>query len=262
MELNLQDKVVVVTGGGTGIGKAVANAFAKEGCKLAICDISAQNLENVQKEFKDAGYELFTKLVDVSKHEEVQAFADDVSAHYGKMDVWVNNAGVLPYAFLLEMDPAEWKRVMEINLDSVFFGIQAAGRHMKESGGGVILNTSSFGGKLSTTRRAPYAASKRGINALVELAAGELAPYNIRVNGVAPGSIETAMQAARPAEERKKSVSRIALHRACTPEELALTYVFLGSDAASYITGTVVEVDGGKVCVQDPESAWEAAEKK
>ena len=261
MELNLQDKVVVVTGGGTGIGKAVANAFAKEGCKIAICDISMQNLENAHKEFKDAGYEIFTKLVDVSKYEEVQGFADDVCAHYRKMDVWVNNAGILPNAFILDMDPVEWKRVMEVNLDSVFWGIQAAGRHMKESGGGVILNTSSFGGKISTTRRAPYTASKTGVNALVKLAAGELAPYNIRVNGVAPGSIETAMQSTRPAEERKKSVSRVALQRACTPEELALTYVFLGSNAASYITGTVVEVDGGKVCIQDPESAWAAAGK-
>jgi NAD(P)-dependent dehydrogenase (short-subunit alcohol dehydrogenase family) len=261
MELNLQGKVVVITAGGSGIGKAVAEAFAKEGCKIAICDISEPNMENTRKEFEKAGYELFTKMVDASVYEEVEDFADDVVAHYGKMDIWVNNAGIQTRAFILDMDPADWRRVMQVNLDSAFWGIKAAGRCMRESGGGVILNTSSFGGKLSTTRRAPYTASKTGLNALVKIAAGELAPYNIRVNAVAPGTVETAMQNSRPPEETKKAIARIAMQRGCSTEEVAQTYVFLASDAASYITGAIVDVDGGKVCIQDPDVAWEFAKK-
>ena len=256
MELNLSGKVVVITAGGLGIGKAVAEAFAKEGCRIAICDISSANLENARKEFEEAGYELYTKVVDASIYEEVQAFGDDVVKHYGKIDIWINNAGIQTQAFILDMDPADWRRVMQVNLDSAFWGIKVAGRCMRESGGGVILNTSSFGGKLSTTRRAPYTASKSGLNALVRIAAGELAPYNIRVNAVAPGTIDTALQVP---EQMKKAITRIAMQRAGSAGEVAQTYVFLASDAASYITGEIVDVDGGKVCIQDIDAAWEYA---
>ncbi|NLW90667.1 MAG: SDR family oxidoreductase [Syntrophomonadaceae bacterium] len=256
MELNLRGKVVVITAGALGIGEAVALAFAKEGCKIAICDISSANLENACKEFEKSGYKLFTKVVDVSIYEEVQAFGDDVVKHYGKIDIWINNAGIQTQAFILDMEPADWRRVMQVNLDSAFWGIQVAGRCMRESGGGVILNTSSFGGKLSAAKRAPYTASKSGLNALVRIAAGELAPYNIRVNAIAPGTIHTAIQVP---EQMKKAITRIAMQRVGTAEEVAQTYVFLASDAASYITGEIVYIDGGKVCIQDIDTAWEYA---
>lgn len=259
MDLNLQGKVVVVTAGGAGIGKAIAKEFAKEGCKIAICGRTAETLEATKKEFENDGYEMFTKTADAGDYEAVQSFADAVFAHFGRIDVWINNAGRQSYSFIIDTDPAVWKDVMRVNLDSVFWGIKVAGSYMKKSGG-VILNTSSFGGKLSTARRAPYFASKNGVNALTKIAAAELAPYNVRVNAVAPGSVESPMLwNSRPPEETRKALARISMQRACSPEEVAKVYVFLASDAASYITGTVVDVDGGKVIVQDPEAPWEAA---
>lgn len=261
MDLNLAGKVVVITGAASGIGKSVAYEFAKEGCKVAICDISAENLAKVRAEFEAQGFDIFVGIVDVSSYNAVNGFALDVVKTFGRIDVWINNAGIPANKSILDTTPEEWSRVIRINLDSVFWGIKAAAAQMKETGGGVILNTSSYTSLVPASRRAPYAASKGGINALVRLAAGELAPYGIRVNAVAPGTIETAMQAARPAEEKKKAVSTIALQRAGLPEELAKVYAFLASDAASYLTALVLEVSGGKLCIQDPEVPWAELQK-
>mgnify|MGYP004636640029 CR=1 FL=1 len=260
MELNLKDKVVVITGAGQGIGKAVADGFGQEGCKLAICDISKENLAAVTEEFEALGYPVFTGIVDVSDYDQMKKFGDDVVEHYGKVDVWINHAGIAENKGLLESDHSEWERVLKINLNSALYGIQIAGNLMKGHGG-VILNTSSYSSLVPASRRTAYVASKAAINGVTRMAGGELAPYGIRVLAIAPGTIETPMQLIRSPEEKKAAVAKIALQRACKPEELAKVYVFLASDAACYMTSLVIEVSGGKLAIQDPDTPWKRAGK-
>lgn len=255
MELNLKGKVVVITGAGQGIGKAVANAFGKEGCKIAICDISQENLDKVSAEFQSLGYEIFTGIVDVSSYEQLQKFGNDVVAQFGKIDVWINHAGIAENKAFLESTPQDWERVLKINLNSFLYGAQIAANLMKENGG-VILSTSSYSSIVPASRRTAYVASKAATNAVTRMLGGELAPYGIRVLAIAPGTIETPMQLIRSPEEKKAAVAKIALQRACKPEELAQTYVYLASDAACYLTALTVEVSGGKLAIQDPETPW------
>lgn len=262
MELNLKGKVVLVTGAGQGIGKAVAEAFAKEGCKIAIVDFNPESLKKVEAEFTAAGYEVYTGAADVSDYAQMKAVGDAVVAKFGRVDVWVNHAGIATMSPILEGTPEEWDKVMKVNLYSVMYGVRIAADLMKDNGGGVILNTSSFSTIIPAFKRLAYVASKTGINAVTRLAGAELAPYGIRVLAIAPGSIETPMQAAiRTPEEKKIAMKKIGLQRACQPEELAQTYVYLASDAASYMTSTVVEVSGGKLAIQEPEAPWVYAGK-
>lgn len=261
MKLNLKGKVVLITGAAQGIGKAVANAFGMEGCKLAICDISQDNLNKVSEEFAVAGYELLTGVVDVSNYEQLQKFGEEVVEKFGRVDVWINHAGIAENKPLMESAPQDWDRILRVNLNSVLYGIQIAAKFMEKTGGGVILNTSSYSSLVPASRRTAYAASKAAVNAVTRLAGGELAPLGIRVLAIAPGTIETPMQANRSPEEKKAAVAKIALQRACKPEELANTYVYLASDAASYITALVLEVSGGKLSIQDPEVPWARAGK-
>lgn len=261
MELNLKDKVVVITGAGQGIGKAVAEAFGKEGCKLAICDISQENLDKVSAEFTAAGYEIFTGIVDVSSYEQLQKFGNDVVAKFGQVNVWINHAGIAENKAFLESTPQDWERVLKINLNSFLYGSQIAANLMKETGGGVILSTSSYSSIVPASRRTAYVASKAATNAVTRMLGGELAPYGIRVLAIAPGTIETPMQLIRSPEEKKAAVAKIGLQRACKPEELAQTYVYLASDAACYLTSLTVEVSGGKLAIQDPEVPWQRAGK-
>jgi len=259
MKLGLSGKTVVVTGGASGIGKAVAKAFGEEGARIALCDINEANLDATEAELKAAGVDVYTGRADVSDYNAVESFARSVSGYFGRIDIWINNAGIPSNKSILDTSPDEWDRVLRTNLDSVFYGIKCAAELMKDTGGGVILNTSSYTSILPASRRAAYAATKGGINAVTKVAAGELAPFGIRVNSIAPGTIETPMQSIRPPEEKKKAVEKIAMQRPCDPEELAKVYVFLASDAASYLTAVILEVSGGKLCIQDPEAPWKEA---
>lgn len=161
MKLHLSGKTAVITGGAQGIGKAMAKAFAAEGCHVAVCDNGA-----------------------------VCDFASDVSAAYGTLDVWINNAGILFPKPVLGQELSDFERVIRVNLSSVFNGTQAAGKEMQKSGGGVIINSASFAGILPTAYRCSYAASKAGIIAFTKETAAKLAPHQIRVVAIAPGMVE------------------------------------------------------------------------
>lgn len=256
MELGLKDKVVVITGGATGIGKAAALAFAREGCKLAICGRSPKKLSNVELEFQQAGFSLLTQTADASKNEELSAFADTVVKAYGKIDIWVNNAGIYPQKALMDMSEAEWEEVMNINLKSVFLGCKIAFSYMKDRKIGVILNAASFASLIPSAGSGAYAVSKVGISWLTKVLAAELAPYNIRVNGYIPGLIKTDITDGVIEGNEERFANQVALHRLGTPEDLADGIVYLASDAAGYITGTHLEISGGKFCVQNPQYAW------
>ena len=258
MDLHLNGKVVAVTGGSEGIGKAIALAFAREGCKVAICSRSQTKLDAAAAEFRAKGHELYTRSVDVSVAEQLYGFVDEVYRDFGRIDIWVNNTGQTIVKSILEMGLEDWDRIMRTNLDSYFIGTQAAGRYMKECGGGAIVNVASFGGLMPPMYRSAYCTSKHAINWLTRCSAAEFAPFGIRVNAVAPGSINTAMQAAagRTPEDVARVARNFALHRPGEPEEVANVALFLASDMSSYCDGIVVECSGGKFLAQDCDSAW------
>lgn len=258
MDLHLEGKVAAITGGSEGIGKAVAMALLKEGCKVAICSRSEAKLEAAKEEFRVAGYEVFTKSVDVGVADQLYQFVDDVAEHFGRIDIWVNNAAMTIVKSILELSLEEWDQVLKTNLDSYFIGTQASARHMKETGGGIIINMASFGGIMPPMYRSAYCTSKRAIEWLTRCSAAELAPFGIRVNACAPGTINTAMQkaAGRSPEDVARVAKNFALHRPGEPEEVANVVLFLASDMSSYCDGIVVECSGGKFISQDCDAAW------
>lgn len=263
MELGLRGKSVVITGGaGGGIGTETALAFAAEGCRVAICDMNETGLADLQKDFAEKGYELYTEKVDVSSISQLQAFADHVHETYGRIDIWINHAGVNRLRFFEEFTEADWDFIVNINLKATFFGTQIVSAYMKRDGGGVILNTASYAGLTPYSKGVPYGATKAGILNMTRSTAGILAPYGIRVNAVAPGGVETVLTRERYKDPvfKKNAVSRIAMQRIGLAEEMARCYVFLASDAASYMTGTYIEATGGKYCIQDPANPWEHKE--
>lgn len=257
MQLNLTGKTAVITGGAQGIGKIMARAFAEEGCHVAVCDINKDALAAASEEFRESGHKLYTAQLDVCDNEAVCDFASNVTAEYGSLDIWINNAGILFPKPVLEQELSDFERVIRVNLSSVFNGTQAAGREMKKNGGGVIINSASFAGILPTAYRCSYAASKAGIIAFTKETAAELAPHQIRVVAIAPGMVEVGMMTERlKGPEREEIISRIAMRRCAKPEEVADLAVFLASDAASYLTGSVYEITGGQNCIQDIMKPW------
>lgn len=257
MDLQLTGKVVVITGGAAGIGAACAAAFLQEGCQVAICGRSQEKLDAFKASMVQAGYELFDCVADVANQQALEEFAQQVYAKYGRIDIWVNNAGISHKTKLLEMAATDWDKVMDINLKSVFLGAQVAARYMRKGEGGVILNASSYAAVIPSAGGGAYAASKAAVSSLTRTLAAELAPYNIRVNGYIPGVIATQMNSKRLAEQPGATLGQIALNRAGDAKEVAAGLVFLASGAASYITGTDLEISGGKFAVQIPGEPWE-----
>lgn len=262
MELNLSGKTVAVTGGAGGIGAQVALEFAREGARVAVCDISAENLERLSERFKQQGFELFTGRVNVSIADELYGFAESVVSALGRLDVWVNNAGVNRTKPFLELTQQDWDFITGTNLNSVFWGTRAAAEQMMKTGGGAIINTASYSGLMPTSRAVPYSATKAAILSMTRSTAGSLAPYGIRVNAVVPATVNTAIIAKRleNPSDRESIVGRIALGRVAEPSELAKLYTFLASEVASYITGSAYEASGGKYCIQDVSAPWRLAE--
>ena len=259
MDLGLKGKIVVITGGAQGIGKAAALEFAKEGAVCAVCARREERLKEAQEEFAAKGYELFAMKADVTKHEELQAFADAVAAKYGRIDVWINNAGANHFQKLIDYTVEEFRAMLDINLVSMFDGSCIAARHMKETGGGVILNASAYSAYTPIAGKGPYAACKNGMLSLVKVMAAEFAPYHIRVNAYAPGPIHTEINQANIDKfGEEKLASDIPMKRIGEPEELAQAICFLASDsAAGFINGVCLEISGGKRCVQNPMFGYE-----
>lgn len=189
MELNLKDKVVAVTGGTSGIGEEAAFAYAKEGALLAVCGRNPGKLDAIVKRFAAADYPLLTMPADVTDNAQLKAFAHKVAAEYGRIDVWVNNAGICIHRPFDELTEEEWYSVVDSNLKSVFFGSAHAAEQMRKTGGGVIINTSSFTSILPTAGKAIYSATKAGVNTLTATLAIELAADHIRVVGIARATL-------------------------------------------------------------------------
>lgn len=260
MDLNLKGKSVVVTGGGTGIGEAAALEFAREGAQVSICGRRLDRLQEMARRAADQGLTIRYYQVDVTDTVALEAMAEQIVQEVGGIDVWVNNAGIAINRPVLEFTEEEYRKVVAINMDAVFFGSQIAARHMIRQGrGGVILNAESYAVKIPHAQGAVYAATKAAVQSFVRSFAANLAPYGIRVIGYIPGMIVSEISEESIRENRKLYTQNIAMQRLGRPEDLAKTLVFLASDGAGYISGTDVEIAGGKYAVQDSEFPWKQA---
>lgn len=240
--MRFKDKIVMVTGGAAGIGRVTAEAFAREGAKLAICDV---NPETGEAAAKFLGAEASFEKVDVANETAVSEWTDQVVKRYGRIDVLVNNAGITRDALLLRMKAADWDLVMNINLKGAFLCTRAVVRYMAQQRSGRIVNVASVVGVVGNAGQANYVASKAGLIGLTKTVAREFAARGITVNAVAPGFIETQMTAVLSEKVKESFLSQIPLGRAGTAEEVASAVTFLASDQAAYLTGQVLHVSGG-----------------
>ncbi|HYC62199.1 MAG TPA: SDR family oxidoreductase [Thermoanaerobaculia bacterium] len=235
MNLDLKDKVVIVTGGAAGIGRATVEAFEREGAKAVVWDVPA---------------------VDVTEADVVNAAVDEVMQQHGRIDVLVNNAGIVRDAQLIkwkdgevlsQMDDATFDAVINVNLKGVFLCTRAVAPHMIKGGGGVVLNASSIVGLYGNFGQTNYAATKAGVISFTKTWARELGKFNIRVNCVAPGFIATEMVKAMPQKVLDGMAAKTPLGKMGEPEDIANAYVWLASGAARFVHGAVLSVDGGLV---------------
>lgn len=260
MNLGLEGKTVVITGGTSGIGKAAALAFLDEGCRVAVCGRNEEKLRAMQEQCQ--GKPLLAHRADVTDTKSLKAFGEAALKAFGRVDVWLNNAGLSDPMPFMDADEAAFDRMININLKAVFFGSQVAAELMKVTGsdkkapGGVIINTSSFTSVIPTAGKALYGATKAAVTNLTQTLAAELAADGIRVVSIVPGYIATEMTEQNIAANREWLVSNITMKRLGTVGDMAGAYVFLASDAAAYITGAELQVAGGKLCVQNPMWSW------
>ena len=193
MDLGLKGKVVGITGGSSGIGEAVALAFAAEGALVAVCGRNQEKLDELKKKFDEAGYPLYTDALDVSDLDALKAFVGHCAAWQGHLDVWINNAGLNIRKYFEEYTPEEFDKIIATDLRAVFFGSQYAAAEMRKTGGGAIINTSSFSALIPSGNVGPYAAAKAGVSNMTGHMAASLAPDHIRVNAVFPGITVTPL---------------------------------------------------------------------
>ena len=242
----LEGKVALITGAARGIGKALAIRFAQEGADIAFTDLVIdENAEATKNEIEKLGVKCQAYASDASNFEETEKVVNNVKEDFGKIDILVNNAGITKDGLMLRMTEQQWDLVLKINLKSAFNFIHAVLPIMLRQRSGSIINMASVVGVHGNAGQANYAASKAGMIALAKSVAQEVGSRGIRANAIAPGFIETAMTAALPEEVRKDWASKIPLRRGGTPEDIASVATFLASDMAGYVTGQVIQVDGG-----------------
>ncbi len=238
-------RVVIVTGGASGIGLATARRFVADGARVVVLDRDEDALSRLRRELLPGLAVAVT--CDVSDPGQVERAFAQVDAGFGPPDVLIANAGISIRHRFLDITPDEWRRVLAVNLDGVFFSAQAAARRMVEAGRGVILMTASTNGVVGHPFYADYNASKAGVILLARSMALELAPA-VRVNAVAPGYVLTPMQRAEYTDEMLDATNaKIPLHRHASPEEVASLFAFLASNEAAYLTGAVIPIDGGEL---------------
>jgi 3-oxoacyl-[acyl-carrier protein] reductase len=249
--MRLENKVALITGGAAGIGKATAQRFAEQGAKVVICDLNQEAGEATAQEL---GVDFY--CVDVSDRQAVGAWVEAVAAKYGRIDVLVNNAGVLRDNLLVkvkdgelvkQMPESDFDLVIGVNLKGTFNCTQAVAPYMIKQGGGVVLNATSIVGLDGNFGQTNYVASKAGVIGMTKVWARELGRHNVRVNAIAPGFTLTEMVRQMPQKILDGMIAHTPLGRMGEPEDIANAYLFLASDEASYISGVTLRVDGGIV---------------
>lgn len=242
----LDGKVALITGAARGIGKAIALKFAQEGADVAITDIviNEAGLETV-KELEAFGHKVKAYASNAADFEDTHNVVEQIKNDFGRIDILVNNAGITRDGLMLRMTEEQWDLVISVNLKSAFNFIHACNPIMMRQKGGSIINMSSVVGVHGNASQCNYAASKAGLIALAKSVGQEMGKKGIRANSIAPGFIDTAMTQALPEEVRKEWISRIPLNRGGQVEDIANVALFLASDLSSYVTGQVIQVDGG-----------------
>lgn len=240
----LEGKVAVVTGGAQGIGFAMASRFVDEGARVVIGDI---DVPSAQAAAATLGSNLAVAFAcDVTDAGDMASLVERAVSTFGALDVMVNNAGITRDATLHKMTEEDFDLVIAVHLKGCWNGTRAAAEVMRQQGSGSIVNVSSISGKVGFFGQTNYSAAKAGIIGLTKAAAKEVAKVGVRINAIQPGFIRTAMTEAMPLEIREKKLAEVPMQRAGSPEEVAAVALFLASDMASYVTGTVIEVTGGR----------------
>jgi len=243
--MRLIDNVAIITGAGSGIGEATAFKFAREGAKVAVCDIKLDTAERVAAEIRDGGGTAMAFAIDVTKKASIALMVEGVMAAWGRIDTLVNNAGIVQDAQFKKMTDEQFDRVIDVNLKGVYNCTKAVVDVMLAQNSGCILNASSIVGIHGNFGQTNYAATKFGVIGMVKTWARELGRKGIRANAICPGFVETPILRSMPEKVIKMIEDRVPLGRLAKPEEIANTYAWLASDEASYINGAVIEVSGG-----------------
>ena len=242
--MEFKDKVVLITGSAQGIGKTAALAFAREGGIVVLNDVNKERLNETAGEVEKIGAKCLSVVANTAVLPEVEDMFNQVMEQFGRLDVLVNNAGITRDGFLHKMTEQQWRQVIDVNLTGAFFCLQSAAKIMRNAGRGRIINISSAA-RFGNMGQVNYSASKAGVVGLTRTAAKELASKNVLVNAISPGPINTEMLQAVPEKALQKILAPIPLNRVGEPEELCNLILFLASEKASYITGQVINCDGG-----------------
>ena len=249
--MQLSGKVALITGGASGIGRATALLFAREGARVAIADLNAQAGEAVAQEITQSGGHAFFEPADVTRAEDCRRVAERTIHEFGRIDILFNNAGIIRRATILDLDEDDWDRVMAVNVKSIYLLSREVIPHMQKQGGGSIANMASGWGLAGGAKAAVYCASKGAVVLLTKAMAIDHGPQKIRVNCICPGDTDTGMlraEAQQLGEASDRFLAEAAkrpLGRVGSPDEIAQAVLYLASDASSFVTGTALVVDGG-----------------
>lgn len=262
MNIDLSGKVAIVTGAGRGIGRQIARTLSEEGVITVITDIDEELLADYDRESADRGFRGQACRCDVRDYTRIAEVAEDVYRRYGKIDILVNNAGVASGGPVDSLSEETWDRNIDINLKGTFLMCKAVAPYMKRQRSGRIINAASFAAIVPSYGSAAYASSKAAVHQFTRVLAGELGPWNVTVNCYAPGMIPTDMNhfAELPKKRQERLLDTLTLRRWGKKEEVAHLVCFLASDYAEYITGTMIDVSGGKLATQIPSIAYELSD--
>lgn len=245
--MRLENKVAIITGAGSGIGRETSIVFAREGAKVVVTDVDEKGGKETVEEILAAGGEAFFSRLDVSSRQQTRQVVEETIEKYGRVDVLINNAGIIQDALVTKMTEDQWDKVIEINLKGVFNCIQAVVETMIKQESGVIINASSIVGLFGNIGQTNYAATKAGLIGMTKALAKELGRKGIRVNAVAPGFILTPMTSDLPEKILEMMKEKTPLRKLGEAKDVAYAYMYLASDEARYINGAVLSVDGGLV---------------
>lgn len=248
--MRLAGKVAIITGSASGIGAAAARIFAREGAKVCIADIDVEKGERVADSITESGGDAYFQYLDITSEDEWARATNEVVSRYGKLNILVNNAAIAHAATVEETTAEDWDRVMEVNAKGTFLGTKAAIPLMRKAGGGSIINTSSGAGLVGQSWAAAYNASKAAVHLLAKSTAIQYARDGIRANSIHPGAIDTQMLHQSEEQIGDSEAFNRPMGRMGTPDELAYGILFLASDESSYMTGTELIIDGGKLSGQ------------